>query len=152
MCVYRLLMWLNEMSFWLLSVCDPLPNWHILVMEDTSYIYILNLPRTTCSGVASPKVEWAFLEQSLIKKMNYRITTDDPIKVFSKKKKKRFFPDHTSLYQLGKNPKINQDNDPWSMWETLLNNNLSYFVYPYDLILILISQCETFQPLKVLES
>lgn len=145
-------MWLNELSFWPSSVCDPLPNWYILVMEDTSYIYILNLPRITCSGVASYTVEWAFLEQSLIRKMNYRIPTDDQIKVFSKK---RFFPDHSSLHQLDKNPQINQDNDPWSMWQTnttLLNNNPSYFVYPYDFILISISQCETFQPLKVLES
>lgn len=89
-------MWLNELSFWPSSVCDPLPNWYILVMEDTSYIYILNLPRITCSGVASYTVEWAFLEQSLIRKMNYRIPTDDQIKVFSKK---RFFPDHSSLHQ-----------------------------------------------------
>lgn len=76
-------------------------TWHFLVMDDTCEICIPNLLTTTCSGVASPTVEWTFLEQSLIKKMNYRITTDDPLKVFSQQ---RFF-------QLDEKPQINQDND-----------------------------------------
>lgn len=76
-------------------------TWHFLVMDDTCEICIPNLLTTTCSGVASPTEEWTFLEQSLIKKMNYRITTDDPIKVFSQQ---RFF-------QLDEKPQINQDND-----------------------------------------
>lgn len=59
------------------------------------------------------------------------------------------------FFQLDEKPQINQDNDLLSMRKTnttLLNNNLSYFVYPHDLILISISQYETFQLLKVLQS